>query len=37
MPPPNKIEIVVFWVVGIAVTILSGGVAIYGGHDHLWG
>ena len=29
MPPPSQLEVVVFWVIGIVVTILSGGVAIY--------
>jgi hypothetical protein len=26
----------VFWIVGIVITILSGGVAIYARHHHLW-
>jgi hypothetical protein len=32
MPPPSQIEVVVFWITGIAVTILSGSVAIYASH-----
>jgi hypothetical protein len=37
MPPPSQLEVVVFWITGIVVTILSGGVAIYASHHHLWG
>jgi hypothetical protein len=37
MPPPSQLEIVVFWIVGIVVTILSGGVATYASHHHFWG
>jgi hypothetical protein len=37
MPPPSQFEIVAFWIVGIVITILSGGVAIYASHHHLWG
>jgi hypothetical protein len=37
MPPPSQFEVVVFWVIGIAVKILLGGVAIYASHHHLWG
>jgi hypothetical protein len=36
MPPPSQLEVVVFWVIRIVVTILSGGVAIYASHYHLW-
>jgi hypothetical protein len=32
MPPPSQLEIVVIWITGIVVTILSGGVAIYASH-----
>jgi hypothetical protein len=37
MPPPSRIEIVIFWTVGIVITIASGAVAIYATHLHLWG
>jgi hypothetical protein len=37
MPPPSQLEVIVFWIVGIVITILSGGVAIYASHHHLWG
>src|SRR5271165_5156516 len=37
MPPPSKLEVFLFWVVGIVITIVSGGVAIYASHLHLWG
>jgi hypothetical protein len=37
MPPPSQFEVVVFWIVGIMVTMLSGGVAIYASYHHLWG
>jgi hypothetical protein len=36
IPPPRQLEVVAFWVVGIVITILSGGVAIYASHHHLW-
>jgi hypothetical protein len=36
MPPPSRLEIVLFWSVGIAITIASGAVAIYATHFHLW-
>jgi hypothetical protein len=36
MAPPSQFE-VAFWIVGIVITILSGGVAIYASHHHLWG
>jgi hypothetical protein len=36
MPPPSQLEVFLFWVVGIVITILSGGVAIYASHLHLW-
>jgi hypothetical protein len=32
MPPPSQLEVVAFWIVGIVITILSGGVAIYASH-----
>jgi hypothetical protein len=35
-PPPSQLEVFLFWVVGIVITILSGGVAIYASHLHLW-
>jgi hypothetical protein len=34
--PPSQLEIVLFWTVGLATTILSGAVAIYASHFHLW-
>jgi hypothetical protein len=37
MPPPSQLEIAVFWIAGIVITILSGGVAVYASHFHLWG
>jgi hypothetical protein len=37
MPPPSQLEVVAFWIVGIVITILSGGLAIYASHHHLWG
>jgi hypothetical protein len=37
MPPPSQLEVVVFWIVGIVVTILSSGVATYASHHHFWG
>jgi hypothetical protein len=36
MPPPGKVEILLFWALGIVVMILSGAVAIYASHLHLW-
>ena len=27
--PPSHLEVMLFWIVGMATTILSGGVAIY--------
>jgi hypothetical protein len=36
MPPPSQLEVFLFWVVGIVITTLSGGVAIYASHLHLW-
>jgi hypothetical protein len=34
--PPSQVEVVLFWIVGMVTTILSGGVAIYASHYHLW-
>ena len=34
--PPSQLEVVLFWIVGMVTTILSGGVAIYASHYHLW-
>jgi hypothetical protein len=34
--PPSQLEVVLFWIVGLVTTILSGGVAIYASHYHLW-
>jgi hypothetical protein len=34
--PPSQLEVVLFWIVGMVTTILSGGVAIYASHFHLW-
>jgi hypothetical protein len=36
MPPPGKVEVLLFWASGIVVMILSGAVAIYASHFHLW-
>ena len=36
MPPPGKLEFFLFWALGILVMILSGAVAIYASHLHLW-
>jgi hypothetical protein len=36
MPPPDKVEVLLFWASGIVVMILSGAVAIYASHLHLW-
>jgi hypothetical protein len=35
MPPPGKVEVLLFWALGIAVMILSGAVAIYASHPPL--
>jgi hypothetical protein len=37
MRPPSQLEVVAFWITGIVIAILSGGVAIYASHHHLWG
>jgi hypothetical protein len=37
MSPPSQLEVFLFWVVGVVITVLSGGVAIYASHLHLWG
>jgi hypothetical protein len=34
--PPSQLEVVLFWIVGLVTTILSGAVAIYASHYHLW-
>jgi hypothetical protein len=34
--PPSQLEIVLFWIVGLVTTVISGGVAIYASHYHLW-
>jgi hypothetical protein len=34
--PPSQLEVVLFWIVGLTTTILSGAVAIYASHYHLW-
>jgi hypothetical protein len=36
MRPPDKFEIFLFGTAGIAITILSGGVAVYASYFHLW-
>jgi hypothetical protein len=36
MPQPGKLEVFLFWAVGIVVMILSGAVAIYASHLDLW-
>jgi hypothetical protein len=33
---PSQLEVVLFWIVGMVTTIVSGGVAIYASHYHLW-
>jgi hypothetical protein len=35
MPPPGKVEVLLFWALGIVVMILSGAVAIYASHLHV--
>jgi hypothetical protein len=37
MSTPSQLEIVLFWIAGIVITILSGGVAIYASYHHRWG
>jgi hypothetical protein len=37
VPPPSKVEVFLFWAVGLVITILSGGVVIYASHLHIWG
>jgi hypothetical protein len=37
MPPPSRLELFFFWTTGVAIMILSGAVAIYASHFHLWG
>jgi hypothetical protein len=34
--PPSQIEVVLFWIVGLVTTVLSGAVAIYASNYHLW-
>jgi hypothetical protein len=34
--PESQLEVVLFWIVGMVTTILSGAVAIYADHYHLW-
>jgi hypothetical protein len=34
--PPSQLEVVLFWIVGLVTTILSGAVAIYAIHYHIW-
>ncbi len=36
MSPPGKLEVFLFWALGIVVMILSGAVAICATHLHLW-
>jgi hypothetical protein len=36
MPPPSKLEVFLFWTVGIVVMILSGAVANCASYLHLW-
>jgi hypothetical protein len=36
MLPPGKLEVSLFWLLGIVITVLSGAVAIYATHLHLW-
>jgi hypothetical protein len=36
MPPPDKLEVFLFWALGTVVMVLSGAVANYASHFHLW-
>jgi hypothetical protein len=36
MPPTSRLEVVAFWIAGIVITMLSGGIAVYARHHHLW-
>jgi hypothetical protein len=36
LPPPSQLEIVLFWLTGVVIALLSGGVAIYASRFHLW-
>jgi hypothetical protein len=36
MPPPSRLEVILFWIGGIVITMLSGAVVIYATHRHLW-
>jgi cytochrome c-type biogenesis protein CcmH/NrfF len=36
MAPPSQLEVVLFWASGIVIMMISGGVAIYASHFHLW-
>jgi hypothetical protein len=36
MPPPSKLEVFLFWTVGIGGHDLSGAVAIHASYLHLW-
>jgi hypothetical protein len=36
MPPPTQFEVFLFWIAGTVIMILSGGIAIYSSHFHLW-
>jgi hypothetical protein len=33
---PSQLEIFIFWISGVVIMIVSGGVAIYASHFHLW-
>jgi hypothetical protein len=34
MPPSNQFEVVLFWIVGIVITIFGGGIMIYANYFH---
>jgi hypothetical protein len=35
MPPPSRLEVFLFWITGLVITIVSGAVAVYVIHFHL--
>jgi hypothetical protein len=36
VPPPGRREVLSFWITGLVITVLSGAIAIYVIHFHLW-
>jgi hypothetical protein len=36
MPCPNQLEVVLFWTVGIVITIFAGSFMVYASYFHLW-